>query len=287
MQKGFIVEIQELFQGEVEIPTLPEVYYNFKEAMENPDGSFDEISEIISTDTGLTVRLLKIVNSAFYAFPSQIETISHAISVVGLEQLNNLVLSTVVMDRFKNIPDSVINMESFWKHSIACGLAARVIASQRKEINTERFFVAGMLHDIGRLVLAMSAPFSILSVFMRCKSEEIPLHDAEKNILGFSHTDVGQLLLKNWKLPVFHQNIVGNHHQSGSSIDLESGILNVADHIANDLKFGDSGEGLSPPPLDLELWEKLQLPEGTNIENIKAEVEQLYNSTSQVFLQAA
>ena len=207
--------------------------------------------------------------------------------VIGLEQLNNLVLSTVVMDRFKGIPDSVINMESFWKHSIACGLAARVIASHRKEINTERFFVAGMLHDVGRLVLAMSAPFSILSVFMRCKAEEISLHDAEKSILGFSHTDVGQLLLKNWKLPDFHQNIVGNHHQPGSSIDLESGILNVADHIANDLKLGDSGEGLSPAPLDLELWEKLQLPEDTNIEKIKAEVEQLYNSTSQVFLQAA
>ena len=183
----------------VEIPSFPEVYYEFKEAIKDPDGSIDESSEIISTDTGLTVRLLKIVNSSFYAFPSQ---------------------------------------------------AARVIASHSKEINTERFFVAGMLHNVGSLVLAMSAPFSILSVFMRCKPEEIPLNKAQKNILGFSHTDVGQLLLKNWTLPVFHQNILGNHHQSGSSIDLESGILYVADHIANDLKLGDSGEGLSPPPLD-------------------------------------
>ena len=166
-------------------------------------------------------------------------------------------------------------------------MAARTIASLKKEANTERFFVAGMLHDVGRLVLAMSAPFSILSVFMRCKSEEIQLHEAEKNILGFSHTDVGQLLLKKWKLPAFHQNIVGNHHQSGSPKDLESGILNVADHIANDLKLRDSGEGLPPPPLDLELWEKLQLAEGTNIEKIKAAFEQLYNATSLVFLQAA
>jgi HD-like signal output (HDOD) protein len=281
------VEIQELFEGEVEIPSLPEVYYDFKEAMENPDGSFDEISKIISVDTGLSVRLLKIVNSAFYTFPSEIETISHAIGVIGLEQLNNLVLSTVVMDRFKNIPDSVMNMESFWKHSIACGLTARTIASLRNEANTERYFVAGMLHDIGRLVLAMSSPFSILSVFMRCKAEKMLLHDAEKSILGFSHTDVGQLLLKKWKLPAFHQNVVGNHHQASSSIDLEAGILNVADHIANDLKLGDSGESLSPPPLDLELWERLQLPEDTDIEKVKADVEQLYNSTSQIFLQAA
>lgn len=281
------MDIQELFQGDVTIPTLPEVYYNFKEAMEDPDGSFDEISEIIVTDTGLTVRLLRIVNSAFYGFPSQIETISHAISVVGLEQLNNLVLSTVVMDRFKDIPDSVINLESFWRHSIACGLAARVIAGHRKEMNTERFFVAGMLHDVGRLVIAMSAPFSILSVFMRCKAEQISLHDAEKDILGFNHSDVGQLLLKNWSLPEFHQKVVGNHHPGGASIDLESGILNVADYLANDLKLGDSGEVLFPPSLDEEILAQLQLPESINIEMIKAEVEKLYNSTSSIFLQAA
>jgi len=279
------VEIQELFEGDITIPTLPEVYYDFKEVMEDPDGSFEKISEIISTDTGLTIRLLRIVNSAFYGFPSQIDTISHAISVVGLEQLNNLVLSTVVMDRFKDIPDSVINMESFWKHSIACGLAARVIAAHRKEINTERFFVAGMLHDVGRLVIAMSAPFSILSVFMRCKAEQILLHDAEKDILGFNHCDVGQHLLKTWSLPEFHQNVVGNHHHE--NIDLESGILNVADYIANDLKLGDSGEVLFPPALDAEILAQLELPDGINIEKIKAEVEKLYNSTSSIFLQAA
>ncbi|MBT6718896.1 MAG: HDOD domain-containing protein [Nitrospina sp.] len=284
--KGSKLEIQELFQGDVEIPTLPEIYYDFKEAMEDPDGSFDRISEIISTDTGLSVRLLKIVNSAFYGFPSQIETISHAISVIGLEQLNNLVLSTVVMDRFKGIPDSVINMESFWKHSIACGLAARVIATHREEVNTERYFVAGMIHDVGRLVIALSAPFSILSVFMRCKSDEIPLHKAEKEVLGFSHTDVGKLLLENWQLPVFHQNVVGNHHTENST-DLESGILNIADHLANDLKLGDSGEASFHSEFNTEIWEKLQLSEGGDLEKIKEEVEQLYNSTSQIFLQTA
>ncbi len=283
------MDIEELFKGDVDIPTLPEIYYDFKEAMEAPDGSFDEISDIITHDTGLSARLLKIVNSAFYAFPSQIDTISHAIGVVGLEQLNNLVLSTVVMDRFKGIPDSVINMESFWKHSIAVGLAARVIASHRKEINTERFFVAGMLHDIGRLVIALSAPFCILSVFMRCKSEQIPLHMAEQDILGFNHADVGQLLLKNWRLPDFHQAVVGDHHHAGrnSSIKMESGILQVADHIANDLKLGDSGEAVFPPPLDMKAREQLELSEEVSIEKIKEEVKEKYNSTSQIFLQNA
>jgi HD-like signal output (HDOD) protein len=136
------MEIQELFSTGVKIPSLPDVYYEFKDAMDDPEGSFDEISNVIATDPGLTVRLLRIVNSAYFEFPSKIETISHAIGVVGLDQLNNLVISTVIMDQFKGIPDSVINMNSFWKHSIAYGLAAKIISSHNGEINTEKFFVA-------------------------------------------------------------------------------------------------------------------------------------------------
>ena len=139
------MEIQELFSADVQIPSLPDVYYKFKEAMDNPEGSFEEISDIIATDPGLSVRLLRIVNSAYFGFPSKIETISHAIGVVGLEQLNNLVISTVIMERFKGIPDSVMNMDSFWKHSIACGLAAKIISSHKEEPNTERFLQGSAL----------------------------------------------------------------------------------------------------------------------------------------------
>ena len=132
------MEIQGLFNSDVQIPSLPDIYYEFKEAMDDPEGSFDEISNIIASDPGLSARLLRIVNSAYFGFPTPIETISHAIGVVGLEQLNNLVISTVIMDRFKGIPDSVLNMESFWKHSIACGLAAKIISSHRGEVNKDR-----------------------------------------------------------------------------------------------------------------------------------------------------
>lgn len=152
------MDIQELFKDETTIPSLPEIFYQFKQAIDDPESSFEEIGEIISNDPGLTARLLKIVNSAFFAFPQQIETISHAIGIVGREQLNDLVLSTVVMAQFKDIPQNLIDMESFWRHSIACGLSARIIASQKREANPERFFVAGLLHDIGLVVMCNKLP---------------------------------------------------------------------------------------------------------------------------------
>jgi HD-like signal output (HDOD) protein len=283
------MDIQELFETGVQIPSLPDVYYEFKEAMDDPEGSFDEISTIIATDPGLTARLLRIVNSAYFGFPSKIETVSHAIGVVGLEQLNNLVISTVIMERFKGIPDSVINMDSFWRHSIACGLAAKIISTHREEMNTEKFFVAGMLHDIGRLIIALAAPFNILSIFMRCKSESIPLQDSEKNILGFTHADVGKHLLKSWDLPVFHQELVGNHHLPGKNPTFakEASIIHVADHIVNNLELGDSGESQFPFPMDQTAWKKLELPVGINMESLSKEIQKQYNATVQVFLQAA
>ena len=283
------MDIQELFNSSVEIPSLPDVYYEFKDAMDDPEGSFDEVSNIIATDPGLTAKLLRIVNSAYFGFPSKIETISHAIGVVGLEQLNNLVISTVIMERFKGIPDSVMNMDSFWRHSIACGLAAKIISSHREEINTERFFVAGMLHDIGRLIIALTTPFNILSVFMRCKSENIPRHEAEKDILEFTHADVGKLLLKNWSLPVFHQEVVGNHHQPEKNLTFakEASIIHVADHIVNHLELGDSGESSFPSPMNKTAWDNLGLPDGITLASLSKEIQKSFNATAQVFLQAA
>mgnify|MGYP002634655703 FL=1 len=138
------MNIQELFQEDTQIPSLPEIFYQFKQAIDDPASSFDEIGEIVGNDPGLTARLLKIVNSAFFGFPQQIETISHAIGIIGREQLNDLVLSTVVMDQFKGVPQSSLNMESFWKHGIACGLSACNLALLKGETNSERFFVAGL-----------------------------------------------------------------------------------------------------------------------------------------------
>ena len=132
-------------KGTLEIPSLPMIFTRIDEAVNNPRSSLADIGRIISEDSSLTARLLKIVNSAFYSFPSKIETISRAVTVVGTQQLRDLALATSVMKLFQGIPPDLINMEAFWKHSIACGVAARVLAAHKREANIERFFVAGIL----------------------------------------------------------------------------------------------------------------------------------------------
>ena len=104
-----------------DIPSLPEIFIRVNEVVNNPRSSLEDVGKVISEDTGLTARLLKIVNSAFYGFPSHIETISRAVTIVGTQQLRDLALATSVIRLFSGIPHDLLDMESFWRHSVACG----------------------------------------------------------------------------------------------------------------------------------------------------------------------
>ena len=283
--------IQELFQddNEQQIPSLPEVFYQFKQAINDPESSFDEIGEIVGNDPGLTARTLKIVNSAFFGFSQQVETISHAISIIGREQLNDLVLSTVVMEQFEDIPVSTLNMESFWKHSIACGLSARNLALMTGEANPERFFVAGLLHDIGRLVICLKLPFKVLEVSLRCKSEDEIIHNAEFEAMGFTHADVGAELIRTWKLPRALEEAVEFHHSPAEATEfsLEASMIHAAEAIANDLDLGfQYDEQTFYTVIDKYAAEQLKIPEDSLFPNIKKQVEKEFDQTVQVFLQA-
>ena len=116
--------------------------------MNDPRSATADFGAVVSDDPSLTARLLRLVNSAFYGFPSKIESVTQALSVVGTSQLNDLVLATSVLRVFKGVPKEFVDMDSFWQHSLACGVCVRVLAAQRRESN-----VAGLLHDLGRLIL--------------------------------------------------------------------------------------------------------------------------------------
>ncbi len=125
---------QELIGGEdVIVFSLPTIYVELQKALDDPDKTFQNLGDIISFDPALSARLLKIVNSPFYGFPSKIDTVSHAISIIGKDQLTDLALATMVIYQFEGIPNNMFNMEKFWRHSVACGVAARSIADFRSE----------------------------------------------------------------------------------------------------------------------------------------------------------
>ena len=251
----------DLLKGFVEVSTLPTIHLRLDEAVNNPKKSMTDIAKIIREDPGLTTRLLRIVNSAFYSFPSKIETISQAVTVVGTQQIGSLSLATAVMSMFRGIPKDLVDMSSFWKHSVACGLAARILGMLRRETNTERLFVAGMLHDIGRLVLFTKAADEARQALMQSRHRQELLFQSEQEVLGFTHAAMGGLLLQTWRLPDRLEEVVTFHHSPSLArrFPVDAAIVHIADILAHALELGSAGE-YYVPPLDEQAWQSLGLP---------------------------
>ncbi len=140
------------------LASLPNIYFQVDKAINHPSSSTSRIGTILSYDQALCARLLRIANSAFYGFARRIDGIEDAVRIIGTRQLHDLVLATVVLSQFKGIDSNLVSMRSFWRHSLACSIASRCLARLRRESNIERFFVAGLLHDIGSLAMYQLLP---------------------------------------------------------------------------------------------------------------------------------
>jgi putative nucleotidyltransferase with HDIG domain len=268
-------------------PSLPMVCSRLNEALNDPRSSTLEIAELIGNDAALTARLLRLVNSTFYGFPTRIETPSQAVMIIGTAHLCDLALTTAISRMFRDIPEDLVSMESFWRHSIACGLTARVLATHRREPNAERFFVAGVLHDIGRLVLFQQAPDLARAALLRAHERGELLHAAERDVVGFDHAAIGATLLRTWGLPASLEECVAYHHDplQAHRHPLEAAIVHVADVITQALGFGTSGERLVPSVAPLA-WDLLELPAAV-VPIVVAEVEEQFGDVSRAILAEA
>ncbi|WP_224985027.1 HDOD domain-containing protein [Geomonas agri] len=254
------LSVEHMVEDVSTIHSLPLFYSQLSEAIDHPRSSIGDIAKIIAEDQGLTARILKLANSPLFGYFSKIDTITQAVTIIGVLQVRDLALALSVMDVFKGIPEDLVNMEQFWKHSIATGLASRLLATSQRESNLERFFVAGILHDVGRLVMYVKVPQLCLELLEQCRATGSLLHRAERERLGFDHAEVGCALLKRWKIPPRVAEPVGTHHDSrkGDQYPREGGILHFADVIAHALQIGNSGE-VFVPELDQGVWDRLQI----------------------------
>jgi putative nucleotidyltransferase with HDIG domain len=247
-------DILSLIHDGISLSTLPIIVMQINEVIRNPSSSTRDIANVISRDTSLTARLLKIVNSAFYGYPSKIDTLSRAVLVIGTKQICTLAMGLKIISFFKSIPSELIDMGSFLRHSVACGIVARLLASHKNIHNVERLFVGGLLHDIGRLILYNHVPAQAKLNLTRARRTNQLLFKVEREAMQCDHTRVGGYLLKKWKLPVSLEDMVAYHHCPMKSKDpIESSVLHIADVVANALEMGSSGEWLVPP-LDPLAW---------------------------------
>jgi len=251
---------QRLVEGAVNVATPPLVYERLVEVINHPRSGSADIARVIGEDQGLTGRLLKVVNSAFYSFPRPIDTVVAAVTVVGTAQIRDLALATSVMSMFDGVPGDLVDLESFWYHSLACGVMARTVAAQRGEDNVERFFVAGLLHDIGHLVIYMRAGAKANQAIELARSSHRPLHECEREVLSCDHAQVGHALLSQWNFPGAFREAVGYHHSPrlASRYPVEASTVHVAEVAAHALRWGKSGEP-KVPPFDPVAWDALGL----------------------------
>ena len=246
------------------LPTLPTVYTSLSEAMENPRTSTDSLAKIISTDQASSFKILKIVNSPFYGFRGKIDTISQAIIYLGFNEVRNIIFALSIISAFskdKNLKQ--FSPVDFWAHSIAVGIATRMIGIAIGEKNIENFFLGGVFHDIGKLIFFEYAAADYLKVISIVNSKNCSIKDAEKEVFGIDHSKAGQIVSEKWKLPISIQNVIYYHHQGQVKKENNSLVaaVHVADIVARILELGYAGDDLIPEP-NIKVWDVLKLNNG-------------------------
>lgn len=231
------------------IASPPRVYDRLVQVINHPRSGWADMANVISKDQGLTGRLLKLVNSAFFSFPRPVDDVVQAVKVVGTSQIRDLALATSVMSTFRGIPPELVDLDSFWYHSLACGVTSRTLATRRREDNVERFFVAGVLHDIGHLIAYMAAPDAAQEAMRLAQRSGRPLFECEREVLGCDHAAIGRALLDKWNLPHALREAVAFHHQPSAAtrFPVEAAAVHVAEVTAHAFEWGRSGERVVPP----------------------------------------
>jgi len=256
VENGFL---QKLAQENISLPEIPSIVFELNEVIANPLSSAEDIAQVVQRSPSLTALLLKIVNSPFYGFPSKIDKISLAVTLIGTREISGLALGISILSQFNNIPKEILSMYSFLRHSLACGIISRILAAHKSIPQTEQLFVSGLLHDLGRLILYSYFPEESRNIIGRARLSDRLLYQQETDYLGCNHTHLVKQLLQQWKLPMVLENNVFYHHSpSEAQQPIPATLVHLADVITNSLGIGTSGERYVPP-LDTVAWENLGL----------------------------
>jgi len=242
---------------EIKLPEMPSTVFELNEIVEDPTASVHGIAEVVNKSPSLATLLLRIVNSSFYGFPSKIDNISRAVTIIGTREITGLALGLSIVKAFKDIPKEITDMSSFLRHSIACGIISRILAANKNIPETEQMFVSGLLHDIGRLIIYQYFPDQAMTLLSLAATSDNLLYQQENSFLGGSHTLIGKYLLKEWKLPLELENNIFFHHNPSAAHDpIKAAIVHLADIMVNALRLGSSGERFVPP-FDDKAWDNL------------------------------
>ena len=226
---------QDLVARNVRLVSLPEVCLQVQNLADSPHTNSADIGEVIGQDPALTTRLLKLVNSAYFGLPSKVDTVSRAVNLIGIRELRNLTFAASAAEVFSGISSEQLDMAGFWQHSVYCGLLARHLSKHCNVLHAERLFTVGLLHDVGRLLMLMKLPEETGKAEDLRMSSNREICDIERELVSFTHAEVGEALLSHWNLPENLCASVRYHHdpRSASAAPLESALIHIADQVTH------------------------------------------------------
>lgn len=273
-------KIERVLRSVDRLPTLPTIYTKLTRLLRSPNATVREIGSIIAEDQAIAVKVLKLVNSAFYGLPQKIGSLKHAIVILGLNQIKNLVLATSTLKMFQELKTAhSFDMQKFWEHSIGCAVAAKVLAETAYLKNPDDDFAGGLLHDIGKLIHALYLNEEFSAVVADVEESGVPMIESEQRILGYDHTYTGRELAIKWSLSQGTIDMIAHHHLSDPSAELTKEIATV--HIGNILSIAlglGSGGERKVPVVDVKAWEILGI-ELSNLESIMVRIGKLFNES--------
>jgi HD-like signal output (HDOD) protein len=218
------------------LPTLPVIVQQVQKLIENPNSNMSQIAMIITRDQSIAARIVRLVNSAFYGLGNKISSIQQAIMLLGLNTVKNLVIGVSVVKTFEGARSATFfDREKFWLHSFACATGARLIAKKLDRDEPEDFFMAGLLHDIGILVLDQFFHDEFITVVQQTVRTKMELTEVEKAVLGVTHCEIGEFMAVKWRIPEYLALAIRHHHQPMlSELETENfRFIAAAVHIAD------------------------------------------------------
>ena len=225
-------DIDYLLEEVVTLPSLPRTVSHISQLVADPDCSLVTVAKAISADPSIALKTLRLVNSAFYGLRQEVTTVEHAVVLLGMKVIKNLVFTATVFDTLKS------SVDTFLKHSVSCGVAMRVLVENgRAEASdsAEEAFIYGLLHDIGMIIFEQFLPKEFELVNATCLAGGIPRYQAEREIIGIDHAMLGTRLAEKWRLPDNIVNAIAGHHDLDQCLNPDmkpiSATLAVADYM--------------------------------------------------------
>lgn len=265
-----------------DLPSLPAVVAELLSSMEQDDIDTHVLAAKITLDQSLTAKTLRLANSSFYGMQSKVTTIQQAISVLGFHSIRTLVTACSVTASFAPDRASKFDLQGFWRHSVATAVCAKVLAPHLR-LNPDTAFTAGLLHDLGTLVLATRYPEQYRDMAAYQRQHDCYLIDAERAVFGFDHAAVGSALAAHWKFPLKIQEAVAGHHLPPTAAGPTFALaVYLANTIAHGLDLSGQEDDLAPA-MSAESWRALALSDAACLA-VFGETEQMYRDMCQILV---